>query len=160
TPDDRLAVVVDGHLPRLAELIAGVFDHVVPAGVRPEDVTLVCAPPGGRQGWVDDLPDEYADSRVEIHDPADRNRLSYLATTKGGRRLYLNRSLVDADQAIILCGREYDPLLGLTGPASAVYPALADAEARAGARDRLLAGTPGEAEEVAWLLGTPFVVQA
>ena len=41
-------------------------------------------------------------SRFQVHDPADRKKLSYLATTRQGRRIYLNRSAVDADQLIVL----------------------------------------------------------
>ena len=52
--------------------------------------------------------------------------LSYLATTRQGRRIYLNRSAVDADQLILLTGRGYDPRLGIHGAETALYPRLAD----------------------------------
>src|SRR6185436_12624324 len=97
TPDDHVAVVVDDKLPHLAELLSGLLEHLVSAGVKPEAVTLVLVPGAKRQGFIDDLPDEYADVRVETHDPADAKRHAYLATTKGGRRVYLNRTFLEAD---------------------------------------------------------------
>jgi nickel-dependent lactate racemase len=166
TPDDRVAVVLDPHLPRAAELLAGVLEHLRSAGVGPAAVTVL-TPPGGEQDWIDELPDEFADVTAETHAPADRKKLAYLASTKTGRRVYLNRTLVEADFVILLTGRGYDPLSGYAGAEGAVFPGLGDAEARAGFEGKFSADAPGaepwparkEAEEVGWLLGTPFLVQ-
>ena len=58
---------------------------------------------------------------VEVHDPSDRKRLAYLATTKQGHRIYLNRTAVDADQLVVLTRRDYDVVVsdanGKGGPA-------------------------------------------
>jgi hypothetical protein len=104
--------------------------------------------------------------RLEVHDPHDRNKLSYLATTKRGRRVYLNRTLVDADQVVVLSGRRYDPLLGCAGAETAMFPALSDQATRIDFSDKLTMRPPTapslvqqEAAEVSWLLGTPFFVQ-
>src|SRR5262249_7774663 len=103
----------------------------------------------------------------EVHDPADRQHLSYLATTRNGRRLYLNRTAVDADQLVVLAHRGYDPLLGYAGAEGALYPALSDEATRQEMRGRRSLAAPGSkpwparqgAAEVAWLLGAPFLVQ-
>src|SRR5262249_47753037 len=97
----------------------------------------------------------------------DRKRLSYLATTKDGRRLYLNRAVVDADQVVVLSGRGYDPRLGYSGAEGSLFPALSDEATLEDTNDRLSTAPPGaapwplrqEAEEAAWLLGAPFFVQ-
>ena len=167
TPDDHITIVVDEHLPHLPELLAGVLEYVTGAGVSAESITILTPPPATNQGWIDDLPDEFADVRTEVHDPTNRQRLSYLATTRQGRRLYLNRTLVDADQSVILTGRGYDPVLGYSGCETAIYPGLADAETRQGLAGQFSMEAPGpepwpireEAAEVAWLLGAPFMVQ-
>jgi nickel-dependent lactate racemase len=86
---------------------------------------------------------------------------------KGGRRLYLNRSAVDADQIVVLSGRGYDPRLGYSGAEGSVFPALSDEATLAETNDHLSMAAPGanpwplrrEAVEVAWLLGAPFFVQ-
>jgi nickel-dependent lactate racemase len=166
TPDDRVVIVVDERLPRLGELLPPILEHLAQARVGPESVTLLCAP-HGQQDWVDELPDQYEDVRTEVHDPGDRRRHAYLATTKQGRRVYLNRTAVDADQLVVLTGRGYDPLLGYAGAAGALYPALSDEATRKEMAGRLSLNVPGatpwpvrqEAAEVAWLLGAPFLVQ-
>jgi nickel-dependent lactate racemase len=152
TPDDRVAVVIDEALPDLALLLTPLLHHLEGAGVGPGSVTLICAPSASRQPWLDDLPDEFGDVHLEIHDPADRKKLSYLATTRHGHRLYLNRTLVDADQVVVLAGRRYLPGGHSIGSDAAVYPALGDTETRAAA------ATP-DVEETGWLLGTPFRVE-
>jgi nickel-dependent lactate racemase len=167
TPDDLIVIVVDESLPHLAELLAGVLEHLGTAGIRPQAVTILSAPPAAEQGWIDDLPDEFADVRTEIHDPQDRKKLAYLASTKAGRRIYLNRTLVESDFVILLTGRRYDPLLGYTGAEAAIFPALGDEEMRAAYRGDFHTEAPGaqpwpvraEAAEITWLLGTPFLVQ-
>lgn len=166
TPDDRVALVLDPHLPHLADLLAGVFEHLATAGVPAEAVTMV-TPPGSTDAWLADLPDEYADAKLEVHDPADRNKLAYLATTKAGRRVYLNRTVVDADFTIALSRRGYDPVLGYAGGEAAVFPSLSDAETRTDLTGTFTPDAPGakpsparaEAGEVVWLLGTPLLLQ-
>ena len=85
----------------------------------------------------------------------------------GGRRVYLNRTLVEADFVVVLTGRGYDPLTGYAGAEAAIFPALADEETRAAFAGEFTTDAPAakpwpvrdEAAEVAWLLGTPFLVQ-
>ena len=166
TPDDRIALVIDESLPRLPELIAGILEYLAGAGIPPSAVTAV-SPPGSAQPWVNDLPDSMADLQTEIHRPSDRNRLSYLAATKEGHRIYLNRTVVDADQVVVLTGRGYDPLLGYSGATGLVYPGMADSESVRNLVPKLSPHTPPdgswptttEANEVNWLLGSPFFVQ-
>lgn len=162
TPDDRVTIIADARLPHFTEMLAEVLKHLESAGVGPQLVTVV-TPPGAPQGWIDELPDEYADVTAETHDPADPKRHAYLATTKGGRRVYLNRSLVDGDFAILLTGRRYDPHSGYAGAEAALFPALSNAETLAELAGEFTTGAPeradGEAAEIAWLLGTPFFVQ-
>jgi nickel-dependent lactate racemase len=123
----------------------------------------VVSPPHGSETWIDELPDEFADVTAETHDPADAKKLAYLATTKAGRRLYLNRSLVEADFVILLTGRRYDPSSGYAGAEHAIFPALSNEETRAALAGEFTTAAPvrveGEADEIAWLLGTPFLVQ-
>lgn len=162
TPDDHIAIVLDANLPHAAELLAGVFDHLGTAGIAPAAVTVI-TPPGSPENWIDDLPDELADVTAEIHDPTNRKKLAYLATTKGGRRIYLNRTLVEADFIIVLTGRRYDPVRGYAGAEVSLYPELADEEIIAANAGPFTKQYPwdgaDESREVAWLLGTPFLIQ-
>jgi nickel-dependent lactate racemase len=167
TPDDHVVVAIDEHAPQLPLLLVPILEHVRAAGVAADAITLLCVPPSTGQPWLEELPDAFQDVRVEVHQPGDRRQLAYLATTKQGRRIYLNRSAVDADQLILLTRRTYDPVVGHAGAATALYPGLSDeaTQQEIGAHPRLEA--PGaepwpverEAGEVAWLLGAPFLVQ-
>ncbi|MFO0845081.1 MAG: lactate racemase domain-containing protein [Gemmataceae bacterium] len=148
TPDDHLAVVIDSRHPALGGLLVALLDELLDAGVAPEGLALIGAEPGVSNDWVDALPDRLEEAHVEEHDAKDRRRLAYLATTRGGQRLYLNRTLVEADQAIVLSTRGYAEG-GYAGAESSLYPALGDDPAAA----------PEGAAEVAWLLGQPFYVQ-
>jgi nickel-dependent lactate racemase len=167
TPDDHVAVVVDERLPRLPEILVPLLEQLIEARVAADAITLVCPPSASNQAWIDDLPDEYADVQVEVHDPSSRRKLAYLATTRQGRRLYLNRTAVDADQIVVLTGRRYDCVLGYAGAETALYPALSDTATRAEFYARPTLEVPGpapwpvqaEAREVAWLLGAPFLLQ-
>ena len=185
TPDDHIAVAVDEGMPRFAELLVVLLEHVSQAGVQPDAVTLLCMPPSSGQPWIDDLADEFQDVRIEVHQPADRRKLAYLATTKQGHRVYLNRTAVDADQLVVLTRRGYDPLVGYAGAESAMYPGLGDEETFQELCTKVHHRVPGisprspggeglgvrgasddqpwpvqqKAKEVAWLLGVPFFVQ-
>jgi nickel-dependent lactate racemase len=144
-----------------------VLEHIVSAGVQPESITLVCPPSASHQDWVEDLPDELQEVHVEMHDPKDRQRLAYLATTASGRRLYLNRSVVEAEQVVVVGRRRYDRLLGQAGAEGDLYPGLGNEETCNELQRRFHFTAPGkepwplrrEAVEVSWLLGTPFFVQ-
>jgi nickel-dependent lactate racemase len=148
TPDDHLAIVIDARHPALGGLLAALLDELLAAGVAPEGLSLIGAEAGVSDDWIDALPDRFEEAHVEEHDPKDRQRLAYLATTRAGHRLYLNRTLVEADQAIVLSTRRYSEG-GFAGAEASLYPSLGDEP-----------GTAREgAAEVAWLLGQPFYVQ-
>ncbi len=167
TPDDQVTVVVDEQVPQLAGFLVPILEHLRSAGVEADAVTLVCAPPSSGQPWLEELPEEFEAVCVEVHDPGERKQLAYLATTRQGRRIYLNRSAVDADQLVVLTRRSYDPLLGHGGAEGALFPLLSDTATRTEAAAHLSMAAPGarpwrlrqEAAEVAWLLGSPFFVQ-
>jgi len=166
TPEDRITVVVDDRLPDLGAMVNEILKYLTEAGVVSDSITLL-SPPHARQAWIDQLSDAYQEVRTEVHDPGDKKRLSYLASTRRGRRIYLNRSLVDADQTIILAGNRYDPQFGIADASCLVYPGLSDAETLHDTARQLSMDRPGEqatplrheAEEVIWLLGVPFFIQ-
>jgi nickel-dependent lactate racemase len=167
TPDDRVVLVIDEQLSRLGELLTEMLKYLAAAGIGPESVTILSCT-SGDQHWIDELPDEFADVHTEIHQPAERKHLSYLATTKKGRRVYLNRTLLDADQIISISGRRYDPMLGYSGCEGSIYPALSDRESLQAAADELTTAVPtiepsgvrAEAAEVAFLLSSTIYLQA
>ncbi len=168
TPGDHVCIVIDEKLPHLGEMVAAIIEHLLTAEIRCEDVTLLTTAPMAGSNWIDDLPDEFSDVKTEIHDPTDRKKLAYLATVAAEKRIYLNKTLVESDFAVILSGRDYDPVFGYIGAETTIFPTLSDDENLASFRDAFDATAPGEvvwptraqSVEVAYLLGTPFFVQA
>lgn len=167
TPDDHIALVVDPEMAHAGELACVVIEHIQKAGVPPTAVTLVLPRPPAKNACLEGLGRFTNEVKTEIHDATHRDRLSYLATTQKGRRVYLNRTVVDADQAIVLARRRFDWFQGCRGLAATIFPALCD-----DATQREMAGKPElagdihsdshrrqEADEVIWLLGTPFFIQ-
>ena len=102
-----------------------------------------------------------------VHDPEDRSKIAYLASTSEGRRVYLSRYLTDADIVIPIGNLGYDGTLGYRGPWSVIYPGLSDSETLARYRGLNAEGVPDreqpsaslvESSEVTWLLGCQFQV--
>lgn len=166
TPDDRVAVVLDSKLPQLGELIAGLLDHLEDAGIPSSAVTLVC-PPDTPDEWVDELPDELAELVIENHNPADENKHAYLATTRAGRRVYLNRTVVESEAVIVLGLQGYKATGEHLVVQEALFPNLSNDETRSGISPKSNGQAPPvkplpipkeESAEIAWLLGTPIFV--
>src|SRR5690606_33190636 len=89
--------------------------------------------------------------------------LGYLASTKAGRRIYLNRALTEADVVVPVGALGFDPVLGYRGPWSTLFPGLSNAETQqAERRSAAGSGRRGsvleESAEVSWLLGSLFHV--
>lgn len=167
TPEDKVAIVLDARLPQPERVLVPILDHILQMEVSPAAITLLCAESGLSDEWLADLPERLEDVHVEDHDPKDRQRLAYLATTQGGRRLYLNRTLIDADQVVVVSMRRYDQHLGHAGAEGGLFPAFTDEATRREMLAQWQTEVPGdepwpiraEAIEVAWLLGQPFYVQ-
>ena len=168
TPDDRIVVLVREDLAQLPVLLTAVLDYLKEAGIGRQQVTVLCPDRGGAAAppWQEQLPPRWRRVAVEVHQPGDAAKISYLASTRGGRRIYLNRSVIDADQVIVLGRLRLDRRHGCTGGATDIFPAMSDATTLtefAGARGRKSprqtdCGWRDEAKEVAWLLGVPFFV--
>ncbi|GIW81890.1 MAG: hypothetical protein KatS3mg105_3697 [Gemmatales bacterium] len=167
TPDDRVAVVVDEQIPQLVEVLATLLEYLVGAKIEPECITLVRAPSTSQQQWIDEMPKRFKGVRVKVHNPANRHDLAYLATTKRGKRIYLSRDIVDADQAVVLTRARYDSQAEFIGGEENIFPALSDQKTRNDFAQRkfsehaedLSGNARSEASEVAWLLGVPFFLQ-
>lgn len=165
-PGDRIVLSLSHASPQVSAVAAGVvltlFEHEVP----PEDVTIVHSAGGGAMcDGIRLLLPEFAASRIqwECHDPNDANSLAYLAASKDGNPIYLNRSIHEADVVIPI------GLLHLGGAADVssggLFPEFSDRRTQ----ERFTAmGGRGpdqrrrlqeEADEAAWLLGVQFSVQ-
>lgn len=158
-PGDRIAVAFDPDVPHAPRVLNALCRTLQGAGVEAGAIRVVAPGPAPAQlpasvSWIE-------------HAPEDQAALAYLATTEGGRRIYLNRHLIDADLVVPVGRLGHDPVLGERGPWGAIFPGLSDLETmrayRAMARDVSSASGPQrpaltESAEVSWLLGSHFHV--
>ncbi len=160
-PGDRVVIALDVSLGGIGAVLSVLVDQLYQSGVDPGDVTVVTSQ-GNPARLSEELP---AGITLELHDPADQRRLAYLATTKGGRRIYLNRQVTDADVVVPVGRLGYDPIMGYRGPWGAIFPSLSNQETLASYRQAMAEDSPGrltprpdldETFEVSWLLGTQF----
>lgn len=170
-PEDHVTLALDRYTPGAAEIIAEVWAAMATRCVAPAD-TLILQPIGLPGPSLGDprgqLPREVAAQvRWVIHDPTNENDLAYLATAVQGERIYLARSLVEAEVAVSIGEMRYDPLMGYRGTGSAFYPGMSsvDAIARTHGQGHSELGPDDErplrqlVDEVTWLLGNQFTIQ-
>lgn len=152
-PGDRVVIAFDDGLPHPGAVLAPICEALRGAGVEPGEITVL-VPSRSASLPLAVLPEGVA---LETHDPDDRTHLAYLASTKEGRRIYLNRLLTDADFVLPVGRIRFDRALGYRGPWSTVFPDLSDHETirafQAGAAGE---ATLRESGEVSWLLGSQF----
>ena len=164
-PGDRVVVAVDPETPEIVSVLGAIFEALREAEVTADAIEVLAAGPA---------PLDEAREALEIpglswtaHDPEDREKLAYLASTTAGRRIYLHRALTDAD-AVVPVGRiGFDPVLGYRGPWSVIFPGLGDLETQRAYRALATDVPPdpdrdrptlAESAEVSWLLGCQFHV--
>jgi len=170
-PGDHVSVVLEAGLPQAAELVHTVVQVLLAADISPEDMTILCPPGQGRvlPGEASRLlPDAVRRCiLVRQHDPGDPGCLAYLASTEAGHRVLLHRAIVDADVVLAIGCQQSDRAPDYFGLFGGVYPEFSDLStqrrfrawsfrARREAEKRVLMA---EVREVAWLLGSAFVIQ-
>ena len=162
-PGDRVAIAFDPAIPQSRLVLDALVRVLGESGVGPETLTIVS--PSSPMAASGDSPSP--DGSIQVHDPDDRTHIAYLASTKEGRRIYLNRSLTDADVVVPVGLLRYDPDLGYRGPWSLLFPGLSDRDTMRALRGGGGSGSPGaengrhrarleESSEVSWLLGSQF----
>ncbi len=165
TPDDRLAIVLVDQFNGFLEILIAVLEHISGAGVAMENVTLVCLSSTNSDSWVADLPDEFNEIKIEVHNPDDKKSHAFLTSSDEIGKLYLNRTIIEADQIVVLGKRQYDPYFGISGAEADLFPALANSEVISSCSKEVLGEDINsdlgkkQALKVSWLLGAPYFVQ-
>jgi len=170
-PGDQVVLAIDPETPFVSEIIPVIWEQLQSIQEGGVLLTLLLPEDPSGQGWKwlrESLPLHIQQQlTVQIHDPADRTQISYIASSAAGERIYLNRLLSDADLIVTIGLITFDGLLGFRGTSSGLYPAFSDAatlrESRTQGHPEL---TPEQqrsfrdlVDEVGWLLGTQFTVQ-
>lgn len=169
-PGDRIVLALEHGVPQATTLVAAVVNHLVEQGAAADHIAILQTPAAVAAGERDPrelLPELWRDEvALELHCPETAAGLSLLASSHDGKPVYLNRTLLDADLVIpIGCLRD-ESTIGYYGQYGGLYPNFSDAKTqerfrRPPVKSRKRAATPREEiDEVGWLLGTQFTVQA
>ena len=169
-PGDQIVLAVDHEVPQAAAVVAGVVHSLVESAAAPENITLVQSnldSGADRQPLTSRLRADIR-GRVNVltHDPSDRRRLTYIAASREGKPIYLNRAVADADLLIpIGCIRPVGSL-GYLGVSGGLFPTFADLDTqrRFYAPNCVYSSVHqrrrrDEAAEALWLLGSRFALQ-
>jgi len=167
-PGDQVALALAPGLPQAPALVAGVVSTLLEAGVRPHDIAILRTLEDA-QATADDPREALACGVAEeielvTHDPACRDELRYLAATREGRPIYLNRRLHEADLVLPIGCLRAGAAPGYYGIHGGLYPTFSDERARrrfrlAGVSAAKVRSRRDEADEVAWLMGLTMTIQ-
>lgn len=168
---DRVVIALDRYVPAAEECIAALWKALSERGVAPEDL-LILQPIALPGAVVADprtkLPTEIREVvGWKIHDATEAEQLAYLSSTVEGERIYLARELVEADLVVTVGEIAFDPVMGIRGTNSVLYPGLSNVEAiaKAHGQGHLELGPNDDrglrqlVDEVGWMLGVQFTVQ-
>ncbi|MCA9187717.1 MAG: lactate racemase domain-containing protein [Pirellulaceae bacterium] len=167
-PGDRIVLALDRDVPQAPAVLSGVIGALLDGVTEPEDITVVTADPQPRGEWFLSLIPPSARRHIKVtgHTPSEPSQLEYLATSRDGQPIYINRLICDADLAIPIGVVKPRQGLGNLGLYSGIFPTFADArtQERFTKPDTLLHPKRldqrrREVEEAAWLLGARFTVQ-
>ena len=160
-PGDKVVLATGADLQSLKSIIGPIAQALEKGGIERGDLTLLY--PEATTSYDEEGQSDAGGLLRSVHEPDDAAQIAYLASTKDGERVYLNRQLTDADVVLPVELGRADPRLGLSGPWSLIYPGLSRRETlRELARRDVPPGTSGapstDALEVSWLLGCRFQI--
>jgi|GEM_PF-130019 len=168
--DDLVVVVIDIDTPQADLIFREIWTRLKTLGFSAENLSLIQPAVWKQVNGVDPRAGmgaaEYQAFPLQRHDPTVQGNCSYLASTSSGERVYLSRLLTDADVVITVGPAEFDPVLGVRGTASSLFPGLSDLEAlrkaqgqgheELGPRD--VRPFRQMVDEIGWLLGLQLSV--
>lgn len=167
-PGDRIVLALDRGVPRAAEAVVALASYLVEEGSEADHLTILQSP---EDAAADDdprrqLPDQWRDEvTLEIHAPDVSGKLALLGSSREGKPVYLNRTLLDADLVVPVGCLRCEGSLGYHGRYGGLYPAFSDAKTQQRfrkapeVRRNGAAQQRAEVDEIGWLLGTQFTVQ-
>jgi nickel-dependent lactate racemase len=169
-PGDHVTIAVDPETPQWSLVVREIAEQLIEAGSNASDITVLLAAreqPEGRSRVREALPASWGEQvQVVVHEPENEATHMYLAATKEGRAVYLNRAIGDADVVIPVGLARQASSFDYRGVHGAWFPTFSNLETQ------IRYQSPGnlewkthqrrrreETEEAAWLLGVQFIVQ-
>lgn len=169
-PGDQIVLALEPGVPSAAEVVAAVANYLVEAGTAADHLTILQTPEDAAAGDEPQrlLPHAWRnDVAVEVHSPDTSGKLALLGSSREGRPIHLNRTLLDADLVVPIGCLRHKSSPGYWGRFGGLYPTFSDRKTldrfhKPPAPEepiRPAAKTRREVDEVGWLIGTQFTVQ-
>ncbi|MEO1495997.1 MAG: hypothetical protein AAFV43_02480 [Planctomycetota bacterium] len=162
TPDDHVAIALDGSTPGAETIVDTLVERLVDYGIGPKRIAVVTDDPRAAQRLRE--AEEDRGVIVETHDPSDEEQLCFAGLTKAERTLRVNRTLFEAD-VVLPITTEHPGDHAEDGPFDGLFPRFFDREtidrmtrvrtltsARARGGDYASARR-NETDEAGWMLG-------
>lgn len=170
-PGDHIVLAVDHGVPEEDVLVAAIASYLVDHGAAADHLTVLKT--SDAAGYERDprqaLPTAWrGEVTIEVHSPDTQGSLSLLASSHDGKPVYMNRTLLDADLVVPIGCLRPETAIGYYGRYGGLFPTFADLQtqqrfrkpAAPGMTNKAARAHRKESEEVGWLMGTQFTVQA
>ena len=165
-PGDRVAIAVEPDVPQASAVVQAVVETLTGAGVRPEHITVLTVAANGNCEDLNSTLASVGPVAVALHDPANRNQLSYLANLPSGKPVYLNRAVCEADFIVPIGTLRLRGTHGYQSVFDGLFPTFADAQVVGRFRSPVAADSAlkrkrlrKQMHEVGWLVGASFAVR-
>ncbi len=169
-PEDHVAIVLEPGLSHAADLVAGVVSELILAKIEPEQIVVVQSRLDTNYSQASPITriPEPIRSLIQhiVHDPTDREMLSYLGPSAKETLIYANRQVADADVVIPIGTAKHQQSLGSLGVYGIVVPHFCDEETqnrfllpKSSTSQKEIDARRGEAREIAWILGIRLTIQ-
>jgi len=169
-PGDHVTIAVDPETPGLVKVVSELAGELIHAGCSPSDLTVLLSQDRKQSQQMSIAatwpPLWRREIKIVSHEPEDETAHAYLAATREGRPVYLNRAIGDADVVIPVGLMRLDDALDSRGVHGSWFPVFSNLETQ------FRHQSPGnvqwqthqrrrreETEEAAWLLGVRLVIQ-
>lgn len=167
TPSDRVVLAPDRFFCAHPEFLTPILESLRSAMVPYHQVTFLLGDPQDEEILLENLPEEFEEATVTVHDGSDPNKNAMVAVTASGKRLALARILVDADQIIVATQFGLHAHSGWVGGPTQLWPILGEGASRTETSTRFGKDPrPDDSQvvedqkEACWLIGAPFFVLA
>lgn len=158
--DDLIAIPLTGDAARLTTILEPLIDQLVASGAIAQKITLVAA---ADQFEIIQQTFQPRGLNVVQHEPDKEDQKAYLASTRAGTRIYLNRHLLDCDVVLPVIIAEPRGIGPRRGFMQALWPAFSDRETIEKINQRWSTEANrirGEIQQTLWLGGFHLAVAA
>ncbi len=156
-PGDSLAIPVSGQPNELGQILVPLIAEFEASGVPASTIRIVCRSEHSGH-YREILP---SNLEIETHEPETEENSAYLANSRRGSRVYLNRKMLDCDVILPVIVPEPVGLSMRRGVMCGFWPEFSRSATEAKFREQYAADARKarhEIREVAWLAGVSAVI--